>query len=158
MNSNSSCHRANYMDEIFSNSQSTNKNIIHSSKPSRQVGQKRRFGVAGIVNVLLTNLVLQLLLVSSMVGISLATLISQLINSFLGYAIYGKMVFRAQGLKHHRPLLRYLTLMIAMWLLNTAAIGAGETAGIQKNITAAGMIPILAALSYIIQKNWIFKR
>ena len=138
INSNSSCHRANYMDEIFSNSQSKNKNIIHSSKPSRQVGQKRRFRVAGIVNVLLTNLALQLLLVISMVEISLATLVSQLINSFLGYAIYGKMVFRAQGLKHHRPLLRYLTLMIAMWLLNTAAIRAGETIGFHKKLPRLG--------------------
>ena len=127
------------------------------SNPRHQVGQKRRFGAAGIINVVLTNLVLQALLASNVISVTASTLISQLINTCLGYAIYGKIVFRAQGLRHHQPLLRYLLLMTAMWILNTVGIELGEAAGIHKNFAAAGLVPFLAVLSYFCQKNWVFK-
>ena len=127
------------------------------STPRHQRGQKRRFGAAGIINVALTNLALQALLASNVISVTAATLISQLINTCLGYAIYGKIVFRAQGLRHHRPLLRYLLLMTAMWILNTVGIELGEAAGINKNCAAAGLVPFLAVLSYLCQKHWVFK-
>ena len=127
------------------------------SASKHQRGQKRRFGAAGIVNVLLTNLVLQVLLASSIVSVAAATLVSQLINTCLGYAIYGKMVFKAQGLRHHRPLLRYLALMTAMWMLNTVGIEFGDTVGLNKNLAAAGLIPCLAVLSFNAQKYWVFR-
>ena len=122
-----------------------------------QRGQKRRFGAAGIINVALTNLALQALLASNAISVTAATLISQLINTCLGYAIYGKIVFRAQGLRHHQPLVRYLLLMTAMWILNTVGIELGEAAGINKNFAAAGLVPFLAVLSYFCQKRWVFK-
>ena len=128
-----------------------------SSNPNRPRGQKRRFGAAGVTNVLITNLVLQLLLASAVVGVTTATLISQLINTCLGYAIYGKMVFKAEGLRHHRPLLSYLLLMTVMWLLNAAGIAGGEALGINKNVAAAGLIPCLAVLSFFAQKYWVFR-
>ena len=144
--------------ENSSNSSSAGKhgrNLFPSS--TRQRGQKRRFGAAGVTNVLITNLVLQALLASGMVAITAATLISQLINTCLGYAIYGKMVFKAEGLRHHRPLLSYLLLMTGMWLLNAAGIAGGEALGINKNIAAAGLVPCLAVLSYFVQKYWVFR-
>jgi len=125
--------------------------------PNRQRGQKRRFGAAGVTNVLITNLVLQALLASGVVGVTAATLISQLINTCMGYAIYGKMVFKAQGLRRQRPLLSYLLLMTAMWLLNAAGIAGGEALGINKNLAAAGLIPCLAVLSFFAQKYWVFR-
>ena len=146
------------MDESTSMSSSAiEQRRTFSSAPKRQRGQKRRFGAAGIINVLLTNLVLQFLLASSVVSVTAATLISQLINTCLGYAIYGKMVFKAEGLRHHRPLLRYLLLMTAMWLLNTAGIEFGETVGLNKNLAAAGLIPCLAVLSFYAQKYLVFR-
>ncbi len=128
-----------------------------SSSPNRSRGQKRRFGAAGVTNVLITNLVLQALLASSVVGVTAATLISQLTNTCLGYAIYGKMVFKAEGLRHSRPLLSYLLLMTGMWLLNAAGIAGGEALGINKNLAAAGLIPCLAVLSFFAQKYWVFR-
>ena len=146
------------MNQVSSMSSSANEQGGNfSSAQKRQRGQKRRFGAAGIINVLLTNLVLQVLLASSIVSVTAATLISQLINTCLGYAIYGKMVFRAQRLRHHRPLLRYLLLMTAIWLLNTVGIEFGDTVGLNKNLAAAGLIPFLAVLSFILQKYWVFK-
>lgn len=124
---------------------------------TRTRGRKRRFGLAGIANVLLTNVILQLLLASNWVGIAIATLISQAVNTIFGYAIYGKLVFRAQGLRHHKPILRYLILMAGMWFLNTLGIEIGEAIGLNKNIAAAALIPCLAVLSYATQKAWVFK-
>ena len=128
-----------------------------SSTRKSQRGLKRRFGAAGIINVLVTNLVLQVLLASSIVSVTAATLISQVINTCLGYAIYGKVVFKAQGLRHRRPLIRYLLLMTAMWLLNTVGIEFGDTVGVNKNLAAAGLIPCLAVLSFFAQKYWVFR-
>ena len=124
----------------------------------RRRGQKRRFGAAGLCNVLVTNLVLQMLLASNSVSVLAATLISQAVNTSFGYTIYGKVVFQAQGLRNQRPIIRYLALMTAMWLLNTAGIDIGTTLGISKNIAAAALIPCLAALSYSAQKYWVFKQ
>jgi putative flippase GtrA len=129
-----------------------------SKEPERRRGQKRRFGAAGLLNVLVTNAVLQFLLASNLVTVVMATLISQVINTGLGYAIYGKLVFRAKGLRHHRPLFRYLLLMTAMWILNAAGIETGEGFGIQKNLAAAALIPCLAVISFCAQKHWVFKQ
>jgi putative flippase GtrA len=121
-------------------------------------GRKRRFGVAGLINVAITNIVLQALLASTTVSIVAATLTSQAVNTLLGYLIYGKVVFQAKGLRNHRPALKYLGLMTLIWLLNSAMIEAGTNLGVPRNITAAGMIPVLAVVSYTGQKNWVFKK
>jgi len=122
-------------------------------------GRKRRFGLAGVANVLLTNLVLQLLLASSAVSVAVATMISQGLNTLLGYLIYGKMVFRSTGLRNHKPILKYLCLMLGVWALNTAGITVGASRlGLSKGIAAASMIPPMAVLSYSLQKIWVFRQ
>ena len=126
-------------------------------KSKKRSGQKRRFSLAGITNVILTNAVLQALLASNVVNIAVATLTSQAVNTIFGYTIYGKLVFRAQGLRQKKPVIRYTLLMTAMWIPNTGDIELGATANIGKNIAALAMVPILAVLSYIAQKNWVFR-
>ena len=121
-------------------------------------GQKRRFGVAGIINVLITNAALQSLLASNLASIAVATLISQSINTILGYAIYGKLVFGAKGLREREPIIRYGVLMIAMWLLNATGIELGAAVSLSKNAAAIVMVPCLAVLSYIAQKYWVFRK
>ena len=128
---------------------------MKSNKPK---GQKRRFGLAGVINVLLTNLVLQVLLASNIVDIAIATLLSQAINACLGYTIYGKLVFGAQGLSHKKPIIRYSLIMVGMWLLNTVGIEFGSAANLSKNVAAILMVPCLAVLSYIAQKYWVFRK
>lgn len=142
---------------IESISPSVEQDQVCSDQEQRPRGQKRRFGVAGILNVLITNCVLQALLASSTVSVTAATLISQATNTCFGYAIYGKMVFQANGLRHHRPLLRYLALMTVMWLLNAAGIEAGEILGINRNLAAAALVPCLAVVSFGAQKYWVFR-
>ena len=121
-------------------------------------GQKRRFGVAGIINVLITNAALQALLASNLASVAVATLISQSINTILGYAIYGKLVFAAKGLREKEPIIRYGLLMIAMWLLNAAGIELGTILSISTNFAAILMVPCLAMLSFYAQKHWVFRK
>ena len=128
---------------------------MESKKPK---GQKRRFGVAGIINVLITNAALQALLASNLASVAVATLISQSINTILGYAIYGKLVFGAKGLRGKEPVIRYGVLMIAMWLLNAVGIELGIALSFSKNSAAILMVPYLAVLSYSIQKHWVFRK
>ena len=125
---------------------------------NKRRGQKRRFGVAGIINVLITNAALQSLLASNLASIAVATLISQSINTILGYAIYGKLVFGAKGLREREPIIRYGALMIAMWLLNATGIELGAAVSLSKNAAAIVMVPCLAVLSYITQKYWVFRK
>jgi len=132
-------------------------NCMHGSQRKNH-GRKRRFGIAGILNVAATNLVLQLLLASGTTSIFLATLISQGVNTSLGYLIYGKIVFQAKELRSKRPILKYLFLMAAIWLLNTSMIEAGAKSGLNRNITAAAIIPALAIASYTAQKSWVFRQ
>jgi putative flippase GtrA len=130
-------------------------NISQIEKISTQ-GRKRRFGVAGVCNVLITNIILQILLKNNLTSVAIATLISQFVNTTFGYLTYGKIVFRTESLRSHKPIIRYLILMTAMWLLNTAGIELGANMGFQKNITAAALIPLLAVVSYLSQKLWVF--
>tara|TARA_B100000700_G_C14678567_1_gene684266 strand:- start:351 stop:743 length:393 start_codon:yes stop_codon:yes gene_type:complete len=120
------------------------------------LGVRRRFGLAGIVNVLITNLVLQCLLVSDLFGIYLSTLISQIVNAIFGYFIYGKIVFKEKVIRKLDKLIKYCSLMILLWMLNGFCIDLAFTNNIPKNITAAFMIPILALISYLSQKKFIF--
>jgi putative flippase GtrA len=131
-------------------------NNSKESKPDHR-GQKRRFGIAGITNVLITNVVLQSLLSSNQVSVGAATLASQTVNTILGYVIYGKIVFKNKGLRYHQPMLRYLILMIGMWAVNTLGIETSQALSINKNIAAAGLIPILAMLSFLGQRYWVFR-
>ena len=111
-----------------------------------------------MVNVAITNLVLQILLATNVVNVLLATLISQSINTIFGYLIYGKLVFKAERLKSHKPILKYLCLMALIWLMNYSLIEAGAAVGVSKSFIAAALIPAAALLSYISQKNWIFNQ
>ena len=128
---------------------------MESNKPK---GQKRRFGVAGIMNVLVTNAALQALLASNLASVAVATLISQSINTILGYTIYGKRVFGVTGLRKKEPIIRYGVLMIAMWLLNATGIELGAAVSLSKNAAAIVMVPCLAVLSYSAQKYCVFRK
>ena len=118
--------------------------------PSSKRGQKRRFLIAGATNVGLTNAVLQLLLVSAVVSVGVATLISQVFNAIFGFAIYGKVVFNVKGMRSGFHSLRYIALMSLMWLCNWTGIEMLKTANLTANASGALMIVPLAGISYFI--------
>ncbi len=120
----------------------------------RNIGVKRRFLLFGIINVLITNIFLQALLL--VMRISLATLLSQLLNLCLGFVLYGKLVFRVKRLNIRSALL-YLSLASFIWILNWSAISLLVNLGFYPNFSAAIVLPLLAAISYAFQKLLIFK-
>ena len=120
-------------------------------------GRKRRFGAAGVANVVATNLLLQFLLWIHSLPAWLCTLGSQLVNGGIGYVLYGKWVFRASGLREGKPALRYSLTQALLWILNWGLIDAGITIGMHRNVAALVAVPPLALISYLTQKLWIFR-
>ena len=118
-------------------------------------GRKRRFLGYGALNVLATNLVLQGLLLVLCTG--LATFLSQLLNVGLGFVLYGKRVFRVERLQK-RSALSYALMALGLWWCNWAGISLLAGWGLSRNLAALLLIPVLAALSYTVQKLVVFRQ
>ena len=117
-------------------------------------GRKRRFLLFGVVNVLLTNGALLLLL--QLVTIGLATFLSQLLNLVLGYWLYGTRVFRVERVAL-RSAGAYGGLAASLWLLNWLGIRLLSGAGLPRGWAALALVPLLAVLSYGVQKTLVFR-
>jgi hypothetical protein len=117
-------------------------------------GRKRRFLGYGALNVLATNLALQGLLL--VLGTGLATFLSQLLNVGLGFVLYGKRVFRVERLQT-RSALSYALMALGLWWCNWAGISLLAGWGLSRNLAALLLIPVLAALSYTVQKLVVFR-
>lgn len=120
-------------------------------------GQKRLFLFFGIINMVITNIFLQFFLKNSYISTSKATLFSQIINMFLGYFLYCKIVFKRKNIFLNKFVIKYFLLMTIIWLINFCCIELLKFAGIGRNISALILIPLLALISFITQKYLIFK-
>lgn len=118
-------------------------------------GRKRRFGIAGILNILITNIILQLSLSAGM-SIAISTLTSQIFNGLCGYFLYGTLVFRQGNSRTWVTPLRYGVMFMGLWFSNWAGISFLHNWVTSRNVAAILMIPLLAILSYITQKYWVF--
>jgi hypothetical protein len=118
-------------------------------------GRKRRFLGYGALNVLATNLALQGLLL--VLGTGLATFLSQLLNVGLGFVLYGKRVFRVERLQK-RSALSYALMALGLWWCNWAGLSLLAGWGLSRNLAALLLIPVLAALSYTVQKLVVFRQ
>ncbi|QNG29019.1 GtrA family protein [Synechococcus sp. LTW-R] len=118
-------------------------------------GRKRRFLGYGALNLLATNVVLQGLLL--VMGTGLATFLSQLLNVGLGFVLYGKRVFRVERLQK-RSALSYALMALCLWWCNWAGIDWLAGLGLTRNLAALILIPVLAALSYAVQKLVVFRQ
>lgn len=120
-------------------------------------GQKRRFVAFGLLNLVLTNLLLQAMLALGLLT-GLATFLSQFFNVLFGYYIYGSFVFRVQ--KPHSlfgpSALRYGLLALFLWWGNWAGIQLLVHFGWSREIAALALIIPLAAVSYGFQKWMVF--
>ena len=121
-------------------------------------GLKRRFLLIGVINVFLTNLLLQLTLSINFISIYQATLFSQIFNGIFGYCAYSKIVFSSRSLTKKSQILKYLTLMTTLWFLNWVGINILKSFNIIKNLSAIIMIAPLALISFYFQKIFIFKK
>ena len=116
-------------------------------------GRKRLFLFYGIINFLITNLVLHLLLF--VIPIFLATIASQITNLIIGFYLYGKKVFKMKNLTY-QEFRKYILLASFNWTLNYVSIRFMYENGINKNLAAIFTIPFLVLISYSFQKKYIF--
>ena len=85
-----------------------------------------------------------------------STLISQIININIGFIIYGKKVFKVKKLKL-KTAFNYIILAILLWLSNSILINYLFSIGINKNLAALFIVPILVVFSFYGQKYFVFK-
>tara|TARA_S200000501_G_scaffold93905_1_gene87248 strand:+ start:45 stop:449 length:405 start_codon:yes stop_codon:yes gene_type:complete len=116
-------------------------------------GRKRLFLFYGIINFLITNLVLHLLLF--VIPIFLATIASQITNLIIGFYLYGKKVFKMKNLTY-QEFRKYILLASFNWTLNYISIRFMYENGINKNLAAIFTIPFLVLISYSFQRKYIF--
>ena len=120
------------------------------------IRQSKKFLFFGTLNFLITNTFLQLLLFLSNVWI--ATLLSQTLNFLIGFALYGKYVFKVNKLKGS-IFIKYLIFAFCAFLLNAKLIiYFSITYDISENLASAILIPFLTSISFIIQKFLIFRK
>ena len=115
--------------------------------------QKGLFLFYGIFNTLLTNLLLQILLLFN--PIKLSTLISQFFNLNLGFYLYSKKVFEVKTFKKSYYI-KYLLISFFLWNINWIFITVLNSFNISKNLAALIVIPFLALISFMYQKNIVF--
>ena len=116
--------------------------------------QKKLFLCYGIINFLITNITLQISLL--IMPTLLATILSQFINLMIGFYVYGKKVFKFRGI-NKIVFKKYLSLALILWFLNFCFIEIFFYYGVNKNLIASVIIPLLVAISYMSQKNYVFK-
>ncbi|MDC3232477.1 hypothetical protein OA981_02910 [Prochlorococcus sp. AH-716-A09] len=119
-----------------------------------RLNEKRLFLFYGIINFFITNFVLHisLLILPTLISTSL----SQFVNIFSGYYLYGKKVFKFNKLGNI-VFRKYVLLAFILWILNYSFIQTLFQLGVNKNLTAIMIIPFLVAISYLTQKNYVFK-
>ena len=117
--------------------------------------KKIYFFIFGILNFIITNLMLQVALL--FLPIFISTITSHFINIILGCILYGRRVF---GVKKFtlKILKRYLILAIFLWITNASLISYLYKMGINKNIAALLLVPLLVVISYSTYNKYVFKK
>ena len=130
------------------------KNIFKNKSRLHLINNKKvLFLIYGLVNVLITNLLLQIFLL--FFPIFFATLISQIFNLNFGFYLYGLKVFKVRFLGK-KIYLKYLFFHLFLWILNWFLINFIYSYNISKNLAALFVVPFLALISFVYQKNIVF--
>ena len=114
-----------------------------------------KFLLFGLLNLFITNLTIQFLLLFKKA--IFATFIGQMINFSLGFYFYSSKVFEIRVFRLIN-LSKYTLLNLILWFLNWKTIELFHSYGFSKNIVALILIPFLALISYLAQKNIVFKK
>ena len=117
--------------------------------------KKFLFLTYGLVNVFITNFLLQIFLL--FLPIFFATLLSQIFNLNFGFYLYGLKVFKVKFLRK-KIYFKYLFFHIFLWMLNWFLINFIYSFNISKNLAALFVVPFLALISFVYQKNIVFTK
>ena len=115
--------------------------------------KKVLFLIYGFINFLSTNLLLQISLL--FLPIFFATFISQIFNLNFGFYLYGLKVFKVKFLSK-RIYFKYLFFHLFLWILNWFLINFIYSFNVSKNLAALLVLPFLALISFVYQKNIVF--
>ncbi len=88
--------------------------------------------------------------------IAVAVFISNICSFPIRYYFYGKNVFNLKN-PNYRTVNKFIIFSISLWFINTFGTSCIHNIGINKNVSAVLMIPFLASISFLIQKNYVFK-
>ena len=115
-----------------------------------------RFLVLGSLNFLITNILLQIMLL--FFDVWLSTALSQIFNSFFGFLIYSRFVFNNKNFEILR-IQRFVILSIFSYSLNSFSITyLSLIYNYSKNLSALIILPFLTIFSYLAQRFFIFKK
>ena len=131
-----------------------NKNRLKKkSRFNFREDKKALFLIYGLINVLSTNLILQISLL--FLPIIFATFISQIFNLNFGFYLYGLKVFKVK-LFSKKIYLKYLYFHLFLWIVNWFLINIIYSYNVSKNLAALLVLPFLALISFVYQKNIVF--
>ena len=86
-----------------------------------------------------------------------ATLISQISNLIIGFSLYGQKVFKVEKYTL-KIFFNYLILSSTLWIINWLSIDyISKLFSINKNLAAFFALPFLIGISFLGQKNLVFK-
>ena len=109
-----------------------------------------KFILSGLANTIISNTFLLILLEFTSIG--LATLLTDLLNSLIAYFFSSLGVFKKKG-----SILKFINLIIFSWLLEWYFLEFLINIGYTKFISIILVAPFFAALSFLIQRYYVFK-
>ena len=116
-----------------------------------------RFLLLGSLNLIISNLLFQILLLINLFPVIISSLIYLIFSAVFSFVLYGKFLFRKKIIFKSTLIIRYLILLTFSWLVLNLTIQIGLRFGISSNISSLLVIPFLAINSYNMQKFWVFK-
>ena len=118
--------------------------------------QGKKFLLYGILNFVITNIILQILLL--FLNVWTSAILSQIINSLVGYQLYSRYVFKINTYKNYL-FIKYILFAFITYILNAKLIILISTNFlISKNQAAFILVPFLASFSFCSQKFFVFKK
>ncbi len=117
--------------------------------------QKKIFVKTAIIVWFLNQIILHVTLL--FLPIPISVFISDLFAVPIRYYFYGKKVFNLKKPDYNTSQ-KFIIFSFLLWSINTLGTSFIHNFGINKNISAAFMIPFLASISFFLQKNYVFKK
>ena len=118
--------------------------------------QGKKFLLYGILNFVITNIILQILLL--FLDVWTSAILSQIINSLVGYQLYSRYVFKINTYKNYL-FIKYILFAFITYILNAKLIILiSKNFLISKNLSALILVPFLASFSFFSQKFFVFKK
>ena len=142
------------MNKLFFSLQIMKENIFKNKSRFNLIDNKKvLFLIYGLINLLITNLILQISLL--FLSTIFATFISQIFNLNFGFYLYGLKVFKVKFLGK-KIYFKYLFFHFLLWILNWFLINYIYSYNVSKNLAALSVVPFLALISFVYQKNIVF--